>query len=158
MGRFSGFQEIMHHEVAGFFQRTPIGTQQYIGLFVNGGALLQECIDGLEGIGSLQQGAVGLGADPIPYRLCRGPEANHECMAFEAFQVLRIGSDAAARADDESCLTFQLIHNDFFIFTEPCFSFLFKDLGDSPACMVFDEVVCVDELHVQLSGRKTSHR
>lgn len=147
----------MQHLQRDLFGRAKTGMNQHVGLVIRRRTLLQQFTDFSERIGCLQQGAVGLCANPFPNRFRRGPQTNHQRMSFEAREVLGVRNKTAPGRYDEVVSGCKRARGFFLQLAERDFAALGKNIGDGFPGMAFDPVIGIDEIEAQMFGGKTSN-
>lgn len=144
--------EVVDDLVGHFAESAVFGVHEDVGLAVVGFAGGEERADGREGIGTIEEGAVGLVAGALPDGFGGGPEADDEGVFFQAGEVGGVDDEAAAGGDDAVGTGFEIADEVGFELAKDGFSVFGEDAGDGFVGAFFEEFIGVEKGEAEVVG------
>lgn len=150
--------ELVDHVLGDVPGRTKVRTHQSVGPAVERSALREQFPDGAFRVGRLEQGPMGLVTHARPDCFRRSPEADDERVRLEAFEIGGVHHQAAAGGDDRPGAGLEFLDDGTFQLAEGALAIFREDPRDRLSGLLFDEIISVDKIEVQLCGDHLAHR
>ena len=143
--------------VCDFASQTNVRVNQHVGLTVKWLARFQKLTNFAKWIRIAQQRTVALAMHAFPDLLRRSPEADHQGMAFQLFQIITVRWQTAAGRNDRFIARTQFGHDLTFEFAEVRLAVAFENFRDGLAGVRLNHFVRVQKIKTERVSNEAAH-